>query len=288
MQQLLLILAVAIVGVLHTAVPDHWAPIALLARQRGWTRRETVNASVKAGAGHSLSTLAFGIGVWLVGVATAKSFGHWVDVAASVALVGFGCWIALGAWREVRSGGGKHPHHRHDHSGHHHVHDHDGGHAGSHHHDHGWTQDPRYSPLHGGVVALRHAHLHRHGGGAPHFHWHDHAAATAHAVAVDAVPLHDHRHGMAGRTALLLVLGSSPMVEGIPAFFAASRYGLLQVAVMSIVFCASTIAVYVALSVSAAEGLSRVHLGPVERYGEVISGAFIAVLGAVFAIWSLL
>jgi hypothetical protein len=30
-QELLLILAV--VGVLHTMIPDHWAPIALLARQ---------------------------------------------------------------------------------------------------------------------------------------------------------------------------------------------------------------------------------------------------------------
>jgi hypothetical protein len=29
-----------------------------------------------------------------------------------------------------------------------------------------------------------------------------------------------------GRTLLLLILGSSPMVEGIPAFFAASRYGV--------------------------------------------------------------
>jgi hypothetical protein len=31
---LLLIIAVAVVGVLHTMVPDHWAPITLLARQR--------------------------------------------------------------------------------------------------------------------------------------------------------------------------------------------------------------------------------------------------------------
>jgi hypothetical protein len=36
--QLLLIGAVAAVGVLHTIVPDHWLPIALIARQRGVVR----------------------------------------------------------------------------------------------------------------------------------------------------------------------------------------------------------------------------------------------------------
>jgi hypothetical protein len=37
------------------------------------------------------------------------------------------------------------------------------------------------------------------------------------------------------RTALLLILGSSPMVEGIPAFFAAGRYGFGLIATMSAV-----------------------------------------------------
>jgi hypothetical protein len=33
--ELLLIVSVGVVGVLHTMVPDHWAPITLIARQRG-------------------------------------------------------------------------------------------------------------------------------------------------------------------------------------------------------------------------------------------------------------
>jgi hypothetical protein len=54
--RLLLLVAVAVVGVLHTVVPDHWLPISLLARQEGWTRRETGRAAAGAGIGHSLST----------------------------------------------------------------------------------------------------------------------------------------------------------------------------------------------------------------------------------------
>jgi hypothetical protein len=135
---------------------------------------------------------------------------------------------------------------------------------------------------------LRHAHVHRHGGAA-HAHWHDHAGNNVHAVAADialAPPIHIHRHRTTGRMALLLLLGSSPMVEGIPAFFAAARYGAGLIVLMSVLFAASTIATYVVLSVYSASGLQRIKLGPVERYGEVISGAFIAAIGLAFGLWA--
>jgi hypothetical protein len=84
---------------------------------------------------------------------------------------------------------------------------------------------------------------------------------------------------------LLLILGSSPMVEGIPAFFAAQRFGVLLITAMAIVFAVSTIATYVLLCVYSTAGLRRVRLGPLERYGEVMSGAVIAGVGLVFWIW---
>jgi hypothetical protein len=100
--ELLLIGAVAAVGVLHTIVPDHWVPITPIARQRGWSKAETARASLQAGIGHVLSTLLIASVVWLAGVAVATRFGHVVDTAASIALVAFGSWIAISAWRELR------------------------------------------------------------------------------------------------------------------------------------------------------------------------------------------
>jgi ABC-type nickel/cobalt efflux system permease component RcnA len=91
---------------------------------------------------------------------------------------------------------------------------------------------------------------------------------------------------VAPRTALLLILGSSPMVEGIPAFLAASRFGFAQLMVMGLVFTLSTTATYVALCVTSLAGLQRANLGPLERYGEVASGVFIAVIGLVFLFWT--
>jgi len=75
------------------------------------------------------------------------------------------------------------------------------------------------------------------------------------------------------------------MVEGIPAFFAASRYGVALLVLMAFVFAASTIVTYVALCVYSTAGLQRVKLGALERYGEVISGMFISLVGVVFWLW---
>jgi hypothetical protein len=232
--ELLLVGAVAAVGVLHTMVPDHWVPITLIARQRGWTKTETARAAFKAGIGHVLSTLAIALIVWLAGVAVAQRFGQWVDTIASAALVGFGLWIAVSAWRDLQG-----------HSAHGHSRGH--GHAD----DSAHTTD---SPE----------------------HEHPHSGRDHDPVRADKSK---------NRTALLLILGSSPMVEGIPAFFAASKYGAGLVALMSIVFGAATIATYVLLCVLSTAGLQRVRLGAFERYGEVLSGGFIALVGFAFWVW---
>jgi ABC-type nickel/cobalt efflux system permease component RcnA len=287
---LLLVFTVAVVGVLHTIVPDHWVPIALLARQRGWSKAETARIALQAGIGHVVTTLIIGLAVWGAGVAFAMRFGHLVDDIASIALIAFGGWIGISAWRELHDGHGHgHGHHDHtyttrfvEHAHGPHGHDH------RHHHDDDADDDSLYAPLRGGVSVLtRHAHAHRHGG-IVHGHRHDHEAGTAHEITAEierAPPLHVHKHKTSSRMALLLILGSSPMVEGIPAFFAASRYGVTLLLLMAVVFAISTIATYVILCVYSASGLQRVKLGPIERYGEVISGAFIALVGVIFWLW---
>ena len=197
--EFLLIGAVLAVGVFHTMVPDHWLPIVLMARQRNWSTRETALAALQAGTGHVVSTLLIAVLFWGAGVAIATRFNGWVETATSVALVGFGLWVAIGAWREMHK------------------------------------------------------------------------------------QSHDTKTG--SRIALLLILGSSPMIEGIPAFFAAGKYGFGLLIVMALVFAAATISVYIVFSVYSAKGLKQVRFGRFERYGEIVSGAVIALVGAVFWFW---
>ena len=78
------------------------------------------------------------------------------------------------------------------------------------------------------------------------------------------------------------------MVEGIPAFFAAAKYGPALISVMAVVFAIATIATYVVLCVSSVAGLRRVQFGPLKRYGEVLSGAFIALVGLIFLVFPVL
>ena len=324
--ELLLVGAVAAVGVLHTIVPDHWVPITLIARQRGWSKAQTARVALKAGVGHVLSTLAIALVIWIGGVAVATRFGHWVDTLASAALIGFGAWIAIGAWRALHRGNRAH--------GHAHGHSHDFSHlkaAGSVHGPelqvigtgHG---DVRLSIFEDGVpprfrltgdfgdsAVLE---TRRDDGSRQTFAFRNHRdywesieeIPEPHQFAVTLTlddhghsqryaaqfTEHQHSHGGHGHdhpqpektrnsTALLLILGSSPMVEGIPAFFAAGKYGVGLIAVMSAVFAATTIGTYILLCVYSAAGLQRVRLGPVERYGEVLSGGFIALIG--FAFW---
>jgi hypothetical protein len=285
----LLIGAVAAVGVLHTAVPDHWAPIALLARQQGWSRPEVARAALIAGTGHTASTLLIGLIVWIAGVAFATRFGNLVSTVSSLALIGFGAWIALSSLHELRTGSLSHAH------GHGHGHGHEREHAYAAsfaEHDHigqaHEVDDALYLPSSAATAVLaKHAHAHRHARSGVHTHLHDHGPDTWHHATFAATdpPLHEHRHKRSLRTTLLLILGSSPMVEGIPAFFAAGKYGPGLVVSMAIVFALATIATYIVLCVSAVAGLQRVRLGSLERYGEVLSGAFIAAVGLVFLVF---
>jgi hypothetical protein len=398
--ELLLVAAVATVGVLHTIVPDHWLPITLIARQRGWSKLETARAAFQAGIGHVLSTLLIAFVVWLAGAAFAERFGHIVDMVSSLALIAFGSWFAVSAWRDLRAPGGHGHSHNHDlphfhgdapsvqpssihgpelhriateegllelsifetglpprfrlsgvtadavkvqtrresgerqdfrlanrgtywesvaeipephqfgvsiiieHGSHSHRYgtqfsEDDHGHhehrnVDRHEHDRETAPeaDPLYAPLRDDTVVLtRHVHAHRHGRGSIHTHWHDHTTASAHSITAEieaAPPLHEHSHKTTGRTALLLILGSSPMIEGIPAFFAAGKYGIGLIVIMAVVFALSTIATYVLFCVYSTAGLQRLRLGAFERYGEVLSGAFIALIGVAFWIWPVL
>lgn len=193
----LLIGAVAAVGILHTLVPDHWAPIVLIARQRHWSLAQTAKAAATAGLGHVGSTLVLGVIFWIAGRVAAAHYGRIVNAVSAATLIALGLWTCYGWLRE------------------------------------------RNKPEEAG------------------------AAST-----------------LPAQTALLLVIGSSPMVEGIPLFLAAFRYGSAVLGTMAIVFAAATIGTYVATCVAGVASFRRgAFLGKLEPYGELVSGVLVALVG---------
>ena len=87
-------------------------------------------------------------------------------------------------------------------------------------------------------------------------------------------------------TTMLLILGSSPMVEGDPSLFLPLVSVPSCSSAMSVVFAVPQIAAYFAMCGGAHAPLEGVSFGPLERYGEVLSGAIIAIVGLLFLVWS--
>jgi tetrahydromethanopterin S-methyltransferase subunit D len=83
----------------------------------------------------------------------------------------------------------------------------------------------------------------------------------------------------------MLVLGSSPSIEVVPAFLAAAPLGVSAFVALAVVFSITTIGTYVISCTLSSVGLERFHIPAFERYGEVIAGSLIAGIGLSFLAW---
>ncbi len=175
----LLITTVAAVGVLHTLVPDHWAPIVVLGRQQGWSVSRTARAGAIAGIGaRDHNTCCSASFLWAVGASLAVRYAHLVSVVAAVALHRLRpvdrVFRMAGAARTRRTFARR------------------GG--------------PRR--MHTTIVTTA---------GLRHVHWHEHARRQTRIPPPDsAAVMHSHEHTVAGRTALLLILGLVADGRGYP------------------------------------------------------------------------
>lgn len=131
--------AAAGVAVLHSILPDHWVPLAVIGRAERWSLLRTGKVGAWTGVGHVAGSLALGVVLIVIGlgVGSIVKLEGWIVGAILIATgIGFFIW---GALRHRDGHGHPHPHthgppHGHDH-GHLHDHDHAHGHAHEHVHD---------------------------------------------------------------------------------------------------------------------------------------------------------
>lgn len=124
----LLVLAAMAVAVVHSVLPDHWVPIAVVGRTQGWSLVRVARVSGLASAGHVLASLVLAGVVALVGLRFQEQIETQQGriVGGILILAGLGFLVWEGARR------GRH----HEHSHHEHSHD-EGGPAHRHAHDAG-------------------------------------------------------------------------------------------------------------------------------------------------------
>lgn len=123
-----LVLAAAGVGFGHAALPDHWAPLALIGRTRREPLGRTVRRSLVAAGTHVLLSLLLGAVLIAVGLRLRATVVHDEGLVVGGLLLATGLVFLV---LDLRGHGHGHPHpHPHPH-----PHDHDHGH--DHDHDHG-------------------------------------------------------------------------------------------------------------------------------------------------------
>lgn len=100
---LLLVVGAAAVGAIHSVLPDHWVPLAVVARAQNWSLPRLARVSVLAAAGHVVTSLAIGGVVALVGLQFQKQIetqqGHIVGGVLVITGVGFLIWGLTGRGR---------------------------------------------------------------------------------------------------------------------------------------------------------------------------------------------
>ena len=114
-----LAVAAATVGALHALAPDHWVPVAAVARARGWSARRTARVALVCGFGHVSVSAALGLIALLSGTAVVTALGARAGAISGVLLIGFGAAYALWGARHWLT----RKLHGHDHKHFDHVHD---------------------------------------------------------------------------------------------------------------------------------------------------------------------
>jgi len=94
-------------SLLHAAIPSHWLPLVALSRTQDWSQRELLGTTAIVGAAHTLSTIAIGVLVGLVGYTIAGTHEALLRTVAPAILVLLGLALVVQGLR------GHHHHHHH-------------------------------------------------------------------------------------------------------------------------------------------------------------------------------
>jgi hypothetical protein len=260
-----LLLAAAGVGLGHAVMPDHWLPLAVLARTRRYRTPQVVRLSLAAGLSHVLVSVVLGGVLMLVGMQFRTTVAHHTDLVVGGLLLLTGLvFLAL----ELMGMGHGHGHERNDA----HDHGHDDGH--NHAHDHGHSH--------------RHGHGHSHGHDALHEHHHQgHSHEQRTTAVLDPPRAEAARQQSRGRqlAGLLIPFGAaaSPDLTILPVFLAAGALGTSAALGSLAAFAVATVGTIVGLTTATALGARLLTAPWIDRRANLITALTLIAIGALVA-----
>src|SRR3954468_769496 len=91
------------VAFLHTVIPTHWLPFALVGHAQGWSRSKTLGVAAFAALGHTFTTLVLGALLTGMGLWIEHRFGR-IGVWIGVLLIAVGLFHLVRHFRLLRGG----------------------------------------------------------------------------------------------------------------------------------------------------------------------------------------
>ena len=106
---LILMVSAALAAILHTLVPDHEIPLAMIGRAQDWTVKKMAGITLIAGAIHISVSMGIGVLALLASVALAQYVAKSAQQVSGFLLIAFGLVYAFLSWRR-KQGGHSHSH----------------------------------------------------------------------------------------------------------------------------------------------------------------------------------
>lgn len=107
--------AAVTIASIHALAPDHWMPLAALARAQRWSLSRTARVTAACGAAHVTVAVLLGLVALAFGIRLFERFGAALESFAGIALITFGVSYAVWGMRHAAA----HVHgHRHTHYDH--------------------------------------------------------------------------------------------------------------------------------------------------------------------------
>ncbi len=296
----------------HTVSPDHWFPFVMVGRANKWKVSWVLGLALLAGTGHVGTSMFIG----LVGVfaekGVSKDIALFLENATPMLLIVFGFGYAAYALYKQRVGALGHSHgiplinkwlginaHAYDLPGQTHSHAQDVSFriAGrfiialhkmdivtyvvhdDHMHSYDATEEKDHEHKHYHGEQL-HEHRHKHSVKGIDGFVHNHGDENPQEGVRD---LKDKRAGWG----LVAILGLTPCIALLPLTFAAIKYGTGAVILVNIAFAIGTLGTIVLFTWLGYLGLSWIKLDFFERYGDIIAGAIIGLLGLATKVFEL-
>lgn len=107
----MLMISAALAAILHTLVPDHEIPLAMIGRAQNWTVRKMAGITLIAGAIHISVSMGIGVIALIASVTLSQFVANSAQQISGLLLIAFGIAYAFFSWRRKRGGHShSHPH----------------------------------------------------------------------------------------------------------------------------------------------------------------------------------